>query len=232
MQNRYAGDIGDYAKLALLRALMGKNHKLGVAWYLFPDELHNNDGRHTAYLDHPGIWRHLDPDLFDHMKQTVRKSRSLAQLEFALPSSTRFARETIAHQRCSSRSAWFSRVQQELMNCEIVFADPDNGLVDDSAKRRRQPNFGKQMPLSEARTLAGGRPCVIYHHNSRFKGGHDLEVEYWLAQLGSDAFAIRATAYSCRTFFVLNPDRDIMKRAEQFCSRWVDHKVRLHERRF
>ena len=43
MQNRYTGDIGDFAKYGLLRALC-PGHRLGVAWYLYPDESHNEDG--------------------------------------------------------------------------------------------------------------------------------------------------------------------------------------------
>ena len=33
MQNRYVGDIGDYVKYGLLRAL-ADGRQLGVAWYL------------------------------------------------------------------------------------------------------------------------------------------------------------------------------------------------------
>ena len=33
MQDRYTGDIGDFAKYGLLRALEA-GHRLGVAWYL------------------------------------------------------------------------------------------------------------------------------------------------------------------------------------------------------
>ena len=50
MQNRYVGDIGDYLKLGILRALSPGYH-LGVAWWLFPDEAHNGDGRHIGYLE-------------------------------------------------------------------------------------------------------------------------------------------------------------------------------------
>jgi hypothetical protein len=39
MQNRYVGDIGDYVKLAILRAL-SSCRSLGVAWWLFSDESH------------------------------------------------------------------------------------------------------------------------------------------------------------------------------------------------
>jgi hypothetical protein len=35
MQNRYVGDIGDYLKLGILRAL-SRGHRLGVAWWLYP----------------------------------------------------------------------------------------------------------------------------------------------------------------------------------------------------
>ena len=44
MQDRYAGDIGDFVKLGLLRAL-SSGCKLGIAWYRFPDEDHNGDER-------------------------------------------------------------------------------------------------------------------------------------------------------------------------------------------
>lgn len=46
MQDRYTGDSGDYIKYVLLRAL-SLGLKLGVAWYLYPDEDHNSDGKHV-----------------------------------------------------------------------------------------------------------------------------------------------------------------------------------------
>jgi hypothetical protein len=51
MQNRYVGDVGDFAKYGLLRQLtMDDQLHLGVIWYLFDDETHNSDGRHVTYL--------------------------------------------------------------------------------------------------------------------------------------------------------------------------------------
>ena len=145
-----------------------------------------------------------------------------------------FARETLdlkaveAGSRPQFRQDWLLRARAQLADCDLVFADPDNGLIDDDPKRRKQPNFGKQLPVSEALELSDGRPMVIYHHNTRFKGGHDREVDYWLDQLSKDAIAIRATAFSCRTFFLVHPDEELRKRAVVFCDRWRNHKVRLH----
>ncbi len=79
MQDRYAGDIGDFAKYGLLRAL-GDGHQLGISWYLFPDESHNADGKHTAYLDNQGEWRDLDPTLFDGLQSIVNSNRRKVQV--------------------------------------------------------------------------------------------------------------------------------------------------------
>ena len=81
MQNRYVGDIGDYLKLGILRALSPGFH-LGIAWWLFPDESHNRDGRHISYLSHPDQWRHFDPDLFDTLREIVftRRKRPTSSL--------------------------------------------------------------------------------------------------------------------------------------------------------
>jgi hypothetical protein len=96
MQSRYVGDIGDYLKLGILRALSPGYH-LGVAWWLFPDETHNKDGRHIGYLNRPQQWRHFDPDLFDALRRIVLSTqRNVHTLEVAgvLPDAT-FASEFI-----------------------------------------------------------------------------------------------------------------------------------------
>ena len=61
---RYVGDVGDFVKYALLRAIRGTK-RLGVAWYLHPNAGPAGDGRHTAHLQNPDEWRHLDAELFD-----------------------------------------------------------------------------------------------------------------------------------------------------------------------
>ena len=81
MQNRYVGDVGDFAKHGLLRFLSGmtdpdegKQLKLGVVWYLHHDEKHppadnvkiSGDGDHIEYItripgDDKSNFRNCDP---------------------------------------------------------------------------------------------------------------------------------------------------------------------------
>jgi hypothetical protein len=83
MQNRYVGDIGDYVKFGILRAL-SPGYRLGVAWWLYPDEAHNDDGRHIGYLKQPEQWRHFDRPLFGALEMIVASGqRDVGALETA-----------------------------------------------------------------------------------------------------------------------------------------------------
>src|SRR5215472_11846020 len=134
MQNRYVGDIGDYLKLGILRAL-SPGHRLGVAWWLRPDESHNRDGRHTGYLQRPERWRRFDPELFDVLAEIVRSGRRhVPALEGAnLLRGAVFASELMPMRgpgglRGQARGDWFTRTADILADADFVFVDPDNGL--------------------------------------------------------------------------------------------------------
>jgi hypothetical protein len=235
MQNRYSGDIGDYIKLALLRHI-GHGRELGVAWYLHPDQHHNDDGKHVAYLKDTQNWKHLDPDLFDALDSivNVKNSRSVQALQSCGVIKARYSDEELksgqiaAMERSGWRKVWFECVCNSLAPCDLIFADPDNGLPDDKEAHRTKKYFSKRIPLSEVHALSSGRTAIIYHHNTRYKGGHDMEVDYWCGQIRRPVMAIRANAYSCRTFFIVNPDTVIAERVKSFCERWSGHNVRLH----
>lgn len=232
MQDRYAGDIGDFIKLGLLRSL-SNGRQLGVAWYRYPDEVHNSDGRHISYLKRGGELASLDPELFAHLESVALGNRKISALMPALAgaisSDDSLALASVpAKFRREWRSKWFSKVLTDLEGCDIVFADPDNGLVDDADHRKGALKFGKQIPLAEAIQLAEGRCAVVYHHNTRRAGGHDAEVDYWISQFPMRTLAVRANAYSCRTFFILNPDAEVEDRVKQFCRMWSKLRVFQH----
>ena len=73
MKLQYLGDVNDYRKYCLLRHFADHGQiKLGVCWMLTPPD-QGRDGRKTAYLDQPEVWRGHDPDLFDLLKLVVQK---------------------------------------------------------------------------------------------------------------------------------------------------------------
>ena len=164
MQNRYVGDIGDYLKLGILRAL-SPGYRLGVAWWLFPDEFHNGDGRHIGYLNRPEKWRHFDPDLFDILVGVVSSGqRNVRALEASdiLPGAI-FADEVIPSdgllaQRRQARHEWFVRMKDSLTGTDLSFVDPDNG-IEPAGYSHGSAKAGESVLLSELRELA--RPGVV-----------------------------------------------------------------------
>ena len=233
MQDRYVGDIGDYVKQAILRALMPGYH-LGIAWWLYPDEAHNSDGRHIGYLSQPGLWRSYDPELFDSLAAVVAQGRRRVQ---ALQDASILANATYCDEiipttgspadRRAGRSAWFNRVRTQLADCDLVFADPDNGLETAGFSPGALVG-GKCIAFAEVAALATpNRTLVIYHHQTRRKGGHIAELAHWAERLRGLGFgtvdAIRSRPYSPRAFFILDAPPPIRMRAAQLVARWQGH---------
>lgn len=228
MQNRYTGDIGDYFKYTLLRQVC-RGRKLGVAWYLYPDEFHNSDGKHINYFAEDDVWRNYDPELFDLLKSLVMNSRrnvhAVEQSNILGPSTVYSGQilnfpEKSPAKRKKWRSAWFNNVLDDVKDCDVVFADPDNGLCNDAKFKPAQEKHCKRLPLYETRQLSQDRTAIIYHHNTRFKGGHDKEVAYWLSQIWGNTIALRFKPYSPRTFFVINPNANMVNQLEDVASKW------------
>lgn len=235
MQNAYVGDIGDFAKYGLLRAICG-DRRLGVAWYLHPSPeqttgQHTGDGRHTKYLSDRNNWRDLDPQLFDTLRGLVRGGhRNVRRIEDSgLLGDARFAGEPLdirrvpIARRAAWRDRWFQAVKSRLTGCNLIFADPDNGLYPDERFKPTQHVSAKRIPITEVAQLADGRPTVIYHHNTRFRGGHHEEIRYWMERLPGCQWAWYWRRWSNRTFFVLNPDTAIERRLIAHAKRWRGH---------
>lgn len=229
MQDRYVGDIGDFVKIALLRAL-SPGRSLGVAWFLTPDEQHNGDGRHIAYLSRPDSWRPLDPSVFDGLHALInRGTRSIDELEHLLPEA-RFHRRRLVEPQ--SRPGWFEELDTSLSDCDFLFLDPDNGLEPAGYRAGRAKSIKSVTYDEVARLLRPGRALVIYHHQTRMPGGHDQEIQTLaqrLRQIGaSSVVALRAKPYSPRVFFIVNGDPAMIERARQFAHKWQG-LVTLHE---
>jgi hypothetical protein len=230
MQDRYAGDIGDYVKFAILRAL-SSGRRVGVAWWLFPDSGPAGDGRHISYLRASAKWRHLDPGIFDALGQMVKSGRrGVAALEEAnlLPNAVYFS-ELIPAGASSAetralRGAWFARCQALLKDCDLVFLDPDNGFETKGFSLGAR-DAGKHVSLEALTALRQpGRMLVVYHHHTRQSGGHAAELGRWADRLRARGFdrvdALRASPYSPRAFFLLDAGDEMRAAAVALAKRW------------
>lgn len=180
MQDRYAGDIGDYGKLGLLRTLQSSGFSIGVNWYLTPDEKHNDDGKHTEYLE-KNLYRNCDEDLWNELKTIVDAgNRTISALEKNAILNAAFYSECLDFsdkskpERDSSRNAWHRAALTELAGNDIVFVDPDNGMLVRSAEgSRRENKFVKPQELKDYYDM--GSSIVYYQHKARRKDQHYID---------------------------------------------------------
>ena len=246
MQDRYVGDVGDFGKFGVLRALtraMGPTGRLGVVWCAFPDESHNGDGRHVGYLRDPAMAR-LDGDLHAGLRTIVASGkRAMLAIETAglFPTSTIFFREPIAGPvaeqgrspvaRRAHRERWLSRALQATAPADLVFLDPDNGIGTIATSRDGQ-KAGKFVFLDElARFWARGQSLIVYHHTNR-----TCPVDEQVTALGTRLSTTMEGARpipllfrrgSCRIFWVVAQpalQATLAKAAGEFLEHgWADH---------
>jgi hypothetical protein len=237
VQDRYAGDVGDYVKLALLRAL-AVAQPLGIVWYRVPDEAHNTDGKHTRYLKE-SKWRRLDPLVFDALQAIIeRGDRSVSALEGAglFPEAAFFSdyipMPGAVIDRVVARLEWIASAATKVAGSDLVFMDPDNGLAPEGFNANGKSSI-KSATISDLRAFAKpGRTLIVYHHHTRRPGGHFEEIRYLGQRLRDAGFAtvdaVRAGRYSPRVFFVLDATDNIRERAQNFCTHWAGERVTWH----
>lgn len=165
MKDQYVGDINDYRKYALLRALSsdGEN-RIGVCWMLTPSD-GRTDGSKLAYLQQPERHRHVDPELFDVLVHAAAEPnrRRLATIEDsgAIPGAV-YHNELLPDE-LAGRHAFMGRCAYELRDVDLILFDPDNGLEVSLPKGRK--NSSKYLYLDEvAAFYASGKSLLIYQH--------------------------------------------------------------------
>lgn len=227
MQDRYSGDVGDFGKFGLLRHLLnGTKYHLGINWYLYPNEKHNEDGKFIRYLTNPQ-YRQCDVELHQKLKSVVSNTRCINALENAqlfncetsyfsnavdfypdFPDQTKANKE----KRLLLRTEWQSKAISALSDSNVLFLDPDNGLEIDSCKSLNQKKSGKFAYFNEINKFHKGKAfTVIYHHLNRHKnhGTHTEQIKNRAHELKRNiesvhtVHCLRYTPYSPRVFFIL-----------------------------
>lgn len=181
MQDRYVGDVGDYGKYALLRALVKDTDLvkcLAVIWCRFDNESHNGDGGHTSYLKN-SAYAALDPRLYQSLQKIVAEgNRFISAIEsadifppgtiyFGQPATGCSGDGLLGQQRQLYRTEWLSRALSATSDADIVFFDPDNGIGTPGTARFGAKG-GKFIYWNELQHFwRRGQSLVIYHHLNR-----------------------------------------------------------------
>ena len=169
MKNKYFGDVNDYKKYGILRALTGLGEiATTVCWVLTEDD-DSSDGRRIGYLERPQEWRDHDPEVFDHLHEQVMqyRVRSVEAIEDGevLPN-CRFYSPLISDD-VEARELYFQEFLKFAEGSQLVFFDPDNGLEVKSVPWGRR-NSSKYIYWNEVKAAyEAGHSLLIYQHLPR-----------------------------------------------------------------
>lgn len=211
MRHEYVGDIGDFGKYALLKALAGDDLPLGIVWYLNEAREHRNDGLFTEY----SYLRSCDPALHDTLLEIVRSGkRSLASIEAAnvLPRGTTFYSKVLPYPpapcfssvardcECAYREDWHRDALSALSQAKLVFLDPDNGLAGKVQPHSlRSPKYAFKEEVRD--WLDRGKSVVLYQHAQR--KSLEEQVRDQLKLLGRSGWPVTFHRMSVRIYYVL-----------------------------
>lgn len=224
MKDQYFGDVNDYRKYGLLRALAGVTRlPIGICWMLtVPDG--RSDGEFRRYLDQPVRWRGHDPELYDKLRLLLTpgtgRSAQLAR-SWDLIAGAAY-HEELLQDNAGSRRGYFDRAWAALAACPIIFFDPDNG-IEIPSKRVGNKESSKYVYWDElTQAYERGHSLVIYQHFIR------EEREGFIARLAGE-LASRLRAPVVDSFRTANVVFFLVARPEHAAAFERAHEV-IHDR--
>ncbi len=168
MKDQYAGDVNDYLKYSLLRALACVHPgTLQVCWMRTASD-GGGDGGRLSYLDDPDAHGDLDPSVFAALAEMVRRGRRSVKAIQAVGvlGGARFYPRLLSDD-LDVRERYFEEVWRWLGSEDLVFFDPDNGMEVPSVPRGRR-NSSKYLFWHELeRALGEQRSACVYQHFPR-----------------------------------------------------------------
>jgi hypothetical protein len=184
MKNQYFGDVNDYRKYGLLRALQSNGDgSVLIAWMLTPDD-GGRDGGFRSYLKAPDTWAKYDPDLFAGLSGLLcaapQPSVSLIEGSGLLPRAHYYA--AIVPDGRAQRAAWREELLRVASGVDLVFLDPDNGIEVPSRPVGRKGS-SKYVTWQEIQELwEADCSLLIYQHFRR--EGRDAFAQRLVFELG------------------------------------------------
>ena len=249
MQDRYAGDVGDFGKFGLLRHLWGvtaqdkhgRLEKPGVIWCKTDPgsrESKKSDGGFIQYLaksdENDPRFRACDEYLYDALEKMVFRdqNRSIKALEGAhLLSGAVYCRDDVRHGKKKStcpRADWFQSAFEATAGCDLVFLDPDNGVERLNLRPTRGESRKYVFRCEVGKLIERGQSVVAYHHTG-FKVPAEEQVRQHLRILAdkikpSDRpFGVLFHRGVCRAFLILPVQKHyaaLLERTNALVQKW------------
>lgn len=179
MKEQYIGDVKDYGKYRLLQLLCAcTGLRLGVNWYLTPDDS-------TRQGNYGNISQCMD-DLYETVVSLKKPGIMIKDVEHAglLPEGTVYYSKPLKYSflpvNYARRNGWHKAALGALSTCDIVFLDPDTGVVANDfldgngyAKRcfymqNEKRDGTRYVSLEELRDyLASGKSLIVFQYGQR-----------------------------------------------------------------
>ncbi len=234
MQDRYAGDVGDFGKFGMLRLIEKSGISVGINWYLVGDESHNNDGKHIGYLENKE-YEGCDDLLLTALNDMIKLNcRSVAELEKCNLLST----QKYYHERLfDERKQWHKNALETMNGCDLVFLDPDNGLLPKSVSRGSEKSIKYVFPEEIIDYYIAGHSVVFYSHRTREKVGLYLQRFEKLFQSEElKSATIKGVSFkrgTIRDYFFIMREEHVAKIEESlatlFAGKWSRHFSEVQE---
>lgn len=214
MQDSYVGDIGDYGKFALLRELHRQGLSIGVNWYktdtVFSKK--QDDGKYCI-PDHLAAY---DIDLSSRLRKIFHSQdgivRSIAALE-----DERFIEGALYFSDsvpAEHRDKWHQHALSKLSGANLIFLDPDNGMIVPSAEKDKQKQCKFVLDEEVNDYLSQGQSVLVYQHRPRVNEA--VYVDRMMQRFMSlspdvkrnDIQVITFPRYSVRDYFAISINED------------------------
>jgi hypothetical protein len=165
VKNEYFGDVNDFWKYAILRALCAAGLRVFVCWMLTAPAS-GRDGRKLAYLQQPARYRPFDQELFDALAAAVRgRRRDVRVAEEELLDGSGY-HGSLLGDAAAERGGYFEALWRAAAGYDVLFFDPDNGIERGVGKGRAGSH--RYVYLDEiAETFALGQTPVVFQHFTR-----------------------------------------------------------------
>ena len=190
MQDCYVGDIGDYGKFALLREMHRQGLSIGINWYK-TDAITSekqNDGKYCI----PDRLTVYDTDLSTRLKKIFYSQDSIVRSIKALEAEQLIG-GALYYSDCvpvGHREKWHQHALSALSGSDLVFLDPDNGMIVSSAEKDKQKQRKYVLDAEFKDYLCTGHSVVIYQHRPRVNEAVYIDK----VRLGDVAIEVRETS--------------------------------------